>query len=642
FSIDLLPAKNGEENTKQFLFEVVHILLNYVSKSFDRNTKVLDFHYPHQLKDGLEGFSLELSDNPENLEQLLVDCRDTLKYGVKTGHPRFFNQLSTGLDVIGLAGEWLTATANTNIFTFEISPVFIMMEEILLKKMYEKIGWPSEEGDGIFSPGGSISNLYSVLVARYYRFPEAKTKGMASVPRLVLFTSEHGFVPFYVNATAGTTVYGAIDPLSEIADICEKYKLWMHVDAAWGGGLLMSRKHSVKLSGIERASSVTWNPHKLMGAPLQCSAILVREKGLLQLCNQLCADYLFQPDKHYDVSYDTGDKAIQCGRHVDVFKFWLMWKSKGAEGFEVQVNKCLDNAEYLYNKLKQRVDFKLVFDGKPEHSNVCFWYIPPSLRELPNGQERSKRLHEVAPRIKAKMMEEGTTMIGYQPQGENVNFFRHASAIVPAAQPAQSPRTGSHHHPPSPVMVGASSPSTAVQQHGDTIKTDPILQLHNSIFKDMKSLIHPIAASINAINTRLNDMDKRVAANSAAIAIPPGQAFISVSAAVSAAIPSSLLMHSHSSINHQYSLYQHPFLRPLTGSQIPLHPRQISFVSSALIAPCLDTSDIETPPPIRPAVHGFFPFSHVKTLVFFPPGLPDLQGRPPTPTLAAMNQPASH
>ncbi|KAK6492179.1 glutamate decarboxylase 1-like [Huso huso] len=466
---DLLPAKNGEENTKQFLFEVVHILLNYVSKSSDRNTKVLDFHYPHQLKDGLDGFNLELSDNPENLEQLLVDCRDTLKYGVKTGHPRFFNQLSTGLDVIGLAGEWLTATANTNIFTFEISPVFIMMEEILLKKMYEKIGWPSEEGDGIFSPGGSISNLYSVLVARYYRFPEAKTKGMASVPRLVLFTSEHshysikkaaavlgigtenvilvkcnergkmipselelkimetemkGFVPFYVNATAGTTVYGAIDPLSEIADICEKYKLWMHVDAAWGGGLLMSRKHSVKLSGIERASSVTWNPHKLMGAPLQCSAILVREKGLLQLCNQLCADYLFQPDKHYDVSYDTGDKAIQCGRHVDVFKFWLMWKAKGAEGFEVQVNKCLDNAEYLYNKLKQRVDFKLVFDGKPEHSNVCFWYIPPSLRELPNGQERSKRLHEVAPRIKAKMMEEGTTMIGYQPQGKNVNFFR--------------------------------------------------------------------------------------------------------------------------------------------------------------------------------------------------------------------------
>lgn len=69
----------------QFLLEVVDILLNYVKKTFDRSTKVLDFHHPHQLLEGMEGFNLELSDNPESLEQILVDCRDTLKYGVRTG-----------------------------------------------------------------------------------------------------------------------------------------------------------------------------------------------------------------------------------------------------------------------------------------------------------------------------------------------------------------------------------------------------------------------------------------------------------------------------------------------------------------------------------------------------------------------------
>uniref|UniRef100_A0A672T6I0 DCE1 decarboxylase n=1 Tax=Sinocyclocheilus grahami TaxID=75366 RepID=A0A672T6I0_SINGR len=74
------------------------------------STKVLDFHHPHQLLEGMEGFNLELCDQPESLEQILVDCRDTLKYGVRTGHPRFFNQLSSGLDIIGLAGEWLTST----------------------------------------------------------------------------------------------------------------------------------------------------------------------------------------------------------------------------------------------------------------------------------------------------------------------------------------------------------------------------------------------------------------------------------------------------------------------------------------------------------------------------------------------------
>lgn len=85
YSADLLPAKNGEEPTLQFLLEVVEILTSYVRKTFDRSTKVLDFHHPHQLLEGMEGFNLELSDQPESLEQILVDCRDTLKYGVRTG-----------------------------------------------------------------------------------------------------------------------------------------------------------------------------------------------------------------------------------------------------------------------------------------------------------------------------------------------------------------------------------------------------------------------------------------------------------------------------------------------------------------------------------------------------------------------------
>ncbi|MBZ3890914.1 Glutamate decarboxylase 1 [Sciurus carolinensis] len=483
FARDLLPAKNGEEQTVQFLLEVVDILLNYVRKTFDRSTKVLDFHHPHQLLEGMEGFNLELSDHPESLEQILVDCRDTLKYGVRTGHPRFFNQLSSGLDIIGLAGEWLTSTANTNMFTYEIAPVFVLMEQITLKKMREMIGWSSKDGDGIFSPGGAISNMYGIMAARYKYFPEVKTKGMVAVPKLVLFTSEHshysikkagaalgfgtdnvilikcnergkiipadleakileakqkGYVPLYVNATAGTTVYGAFDPIQEIADICEKYNLWLHVDVS-----TVIHRAAQFLQGVEaalfydlpqllptlqlafsahqnsfssslvtnqplmtdtaqrpgscasfRANSVTWNPHKLMGVLLQCSAILVREKGILQGCNQMCAGYLFQPDKQYDVSYDTGDKAIQCGRHVDIFKFWLMWKAKGTVGFENQINKCLELAEYLYAKIKNREEFEMVFDG------------------------------EVAPKIKALMMESGTTMVGYQPQGDKANFFR--------------------------------------------------------------------------------------------------------------------------------------------------------------------------------------------------------------------------
>uniref|UniRef100_A0A8C4DEX0 Glutamate decarboxylase 1b n=1 Tax=Dicentrarchus labrax TaxID=13489 RepID=A0A8C4DEX0_DICLA len=462
FARDLLPAKNGEEPTIQFLLEMVDILTNYVKKTFDRSTKVLDFHHPHQLLEGMEGFNLELSDQPESLEQILVDCRDTLKYGVRTGHPRFFNQLSSGLDIIGLAGEWLTSTANTNMFTYEIAPVFVLMEQLTLKKMREMIGWPDGEGDGIFSPGGAISNMYSVMIARYKYFPEVKTKGMSAAPRLVLFTSEHSHYSIKKAGAAlgfgtenvillSTDERGRVIPAdleAKIIDAKQKVRLCAIVcechiqlvapllspQGAWGGGLLMSRKHRHKLNGVERANSVTWNPHKMMGVPLQCSAILVREKGILAGCNSMCAGYLFQPDKQYDVTYDTGDKAIQCGRHVDIFKFWLMWKAKGTIGFEQHIDKCLDLSQYLYNKIKNREGYEMVFDGVPQHTNVCFWYIPPSLRGMPAGEERREKLHRVAPKIKAMMMESGTTMVGYQPQGNKVNFFRMVVSNPAATQ----------------------------------------------------------------------------------------------------------------------------------------------------------------------------------------------------------------
>ncbi|XP_029102134.1 glutamate decarboxylase 2 isoform X2 [Scleropages formosus] len=466
YSTDLLPATNGDIKTMTFLQEVVNILLAYIVESFDRSTKVIDFHYPNEL---LQSNNWELSDEPETLDDILLSCRATLKYAIKTAHPRYFNQLSTGLDMVGLAADWLTSTANTNMFTYEVAPVFVLLEYVTLKKMREMIGWPERRGDGIFSPGGAISNMYAMLLARFKMFPEVKEKGMSSVPRLAAFTSEHshfsikkgaaalgigtesvilikadergkmipsdlerrlveakqkGFVPFFVSATAGTTVYGAFDPLIAIADICKKHGVWMHVDGAWGGSLLMSRKHRWKLNGVERADSVTWNPHKMMSVPLQCSALLVKEEGLMQKCNQMQACYLFQQDKHYDLSYDTGDKALQCGRHVDIFKLWLMWRAKGTIGFEAQIDKCLELSEYLYNKIKDREGYQMVFDGKPQHTNVCFWYLPPGIRYLEDKEEKMRRLHKVAPVIKARMMEYGTTMVSYQPQGDKVNFFR--------------------------------------------------------------------------------------------------------------------------------------------------------------------------------------------------------------------------
>ncbi|NXT29562.1 CSAD decarboxylase, partial [Syrrhaptes paradoxus] len=364
-------------------------------------------------------------------------------------------------------------------YTYEIAPVFVLMEELVLAKLRELVGWSS--GDGIFCPGGSMSNMFAMNVARFRRFPESRRRGSWALPRLVLFASRevraggcwpprggfgvNGAEPFFVCATCGTTVLGAFDPLGSIAAICQRHGLWLHVDAAWGGSALLSAKHRHLLAGIERrvtppppsspkmgsngdppcphagdpppklspsprADSVAWNPHKMLTVGLQCSAFLLRDtsvrppsppwlcptpagrggdrrvpppcQGLLQRCHGAGATYLFQADKFYDVSYDTGDKTPQCGRRVDCLKLWLLWKALGTRGLATRVERAFACTRYLAEEVKRREGFRLVLE----------------VRLL------SPALGGVAPAIKERMMRKGSMMVGYQPHGTKVNFFR--------------------------------------------------------------------------------------------------------------------------------------------------------------------------------------------------------------------------
>ncbi|XP_045153506.1 acidic amino acid decarboxylase GADL1 isoform X1 [Echinops telfairi] len=453
-------AKAGEK----FVEEACRLIMQeVVLKATDVREKVCEWQPPEQLKQLLD---LEMRDTGEPHHRLLGLCQDVIRYSVKTNHPRFFNQLYAGLDYYSLVARFMTEALNPSVYTYEVSPVFLLVEEAVLKKMIEFIGW--KEGDGIFNPGGSVSNMYAMNLARYKYCPDIKEKGLWGLPRFVLFTSaechysmkkaasflgigtenvcfvetdgrgkmipeelekqvgkarKEGAAPFLVCATSGTTVLGAFDPLDEIADICERQGLWLHVDASWGGSALMSRKYRQLLQGIHRADSVAWNPHKMLLAGIQCCALLVKDKSdLLKRCYSARASYLFQQDKFYDVSYDTGDKSIQCSRRADAFKFWMTWKALGTFGLEERVNRALALSRYLVEEIKKRDGFKLLME--PEYANICFWYIPPSLREMEEGPEFWAKLHLVAPAIKERMMKKGSLMLGYQPHRGKVNFFR--------------------------------------------------------------------------------------------------------------------------------------------------------------------------------------------------------------------------
>nr|XP_023018948.1 cysteine sulfinic acid decarboxylase-like [Leptinotarsa decemlineata]WCN84857.1 aspartate 1-decarboxylase [Leptinotarsa decemlineata] len=463
-TFESLPTRKDHE---EFIRKCVDVLLKQaVFEGTDRKNKVLNYESPEELQ---RIFDFGLKSLPSTHEDLLQLVKDTVQYSVKTGHPYFVNQLFSSLDPYGLVAQWLTDALNPSVYTYEVSPVFTLMEETVLEEMRRIVGFKDGRGDGIFCPGGSLANGYAIHCARYNFMPDVKTKGLHSLPRLVLFTSEEshysikklasflgigsdnvyciqtdkrgkikishlreeierslseGGVPFMVCATAGTTVLGGFDPIEEIADVCQEYNLWLHVDAAWGGGALMSAKHRGLMKGIERADSVTWNPHKLLTAPQQCSTLLLQHEGIMAAANSTHAAYLFQKDKFYDTKYDTGDKHIQCGRRADVLKFWFMWKAKGTSGLEKHIDKVFANAKYFLDNIKSRPGFELVL-SEPECTNICFWYVPPSLRTADKSDSGYKqKLHSVAPKMKERMMKEGSMMVTYQAQKDYPNFFR--------------------------------------------------------------------------------------------------------------------------------------------------------------------------------------------------------------------------
>ncbi|KAK8393026.1 hypothetical protein O3P69_013218 [Scylla paramamosain] len=458
-----------------FLKAVLDMLLEKaVFEGTNRKNKLVEWQEPEELK---QKMNLAVREEGMTHGELFALMQQVVKYSVKTGHPYFINQLYSGLDVYGLVGQWVTDALNPSVYTYEVAPVFTLMEIEVLSAMASLVGF--EQHDGLFSPGGSISNMYGMLLARYRTFPEIKSKGCSELGRLVALTSIDAHYSLkkaamtlglgsdnlvlvntdavgrmdvnhlkhcieeekkkkstiiMVCATAGTTVLGAYDPVAAIADVCEKEGIWLHVDAAWGGGALISPALRHKIRGIHRADSVTWNPHKLLVAPQQCSVFLTRHPGLLKACNSASAAYLFQKDKFYNTSYDTGDQHLQCGRRADVLKFWAMWKAKGTSGLAQHMERVFSLAEEFAGMVSRRGrGWRLL--QIPECTNVCFWYLPPALHDVPAAvlqgtlttpadHQHFKRVSAVAPRLKERMVREGRMMITYQPLRGRPNFFR--------------------------------------------------------------------------------------------------------------------------------------------------------------------------------------------------------------------------
>ena len=330
-----------------------------------------------------------------------------------TSGPRFVNQLFAGRERVATAAEIVASVLNTSMYTYKAAGPQVLLEGALIRHMLEKAGMSG--GDGMFTPGGSLSNLAAMIVGRNEMVDGAREKGFDGRKRTIYVSSEShysipknanmigvgrsnvrsvavdargrmdpdalalrieqdrasGLEPMMIIATSGTTVMGAFDPLPPLADIAEREGVWLHADGAFGGTALLSERSRGLLAGLERADSFTWDAHKAMGVPLTCSVALTRRPGLMQKHFDETASYLFQHDYDDEQAWlNPGVKSLQCGRRNDALKLWAQWQALGDDGYAERVGAQLDLAKTAADIARD--DERFTLSCEPEWLTVCF------------------------------------------------------------------------------------------------------------------------------------------------------------------------------------------------------------------------------------------------------------------------------
>lgn len=380
---------------------------------------------PLEPKELIKRLSFVLPDQGLGTDGLTDVLKKILRYSVNTWDQGFLHKLYATTNPIGVVSELILAVLNTNLHVYRVSPALSVIERITSKKLANQFGLVGPHAGGGTHPGGSASNLAALVIARNTAFPAIRHKGNNG-RHLLVFTSQdshysitkaaqtcgigaknvwkvpvdahgrmrldvlasmlkdarlQGLEPFFVNATAGTTVLGACDPLHAIADLCDREHLWMHVDGSWGGAAMFSDKHRHKLRGIERARSITTNPHKMLGVPVTCSFLLASDLRVFWRANRFEAGYLFHQDsmnedEEDEVSWDLADSTLQCGRKGDSLKLALSWIYQGREGLGHYVESGFDNSEYLASLVRNHPDLILISIFPPPCLQVCFYHQP--------------------------------------------------------------------------------------------------------------------------------------------------------------------------------------------------------------------------------------------------------------------------
>jgi aromatic-L-amino-acid decarboxylase len=347
----------------------------------------------------------------EAFERIFSDFQSTVFPALTLwNHPRFFAYFSVSSSPPSILADLLAATVNVNAMLWKSSPAATELEQVTLAWLRQWLGL-DEQFFGIIYDTASVGVMQAISAAREWIDPECRTEGMR--PGLTVYTSEHthnsaekatitlgfgqknirriavddqfrmrpdklleaieadvaaGKRPCCIVASVGSTSTSAIEPIPAIADIADRYGIWLHVDAAYGGSAAVLPEMRHIFDGVGRAHSLVLNPHKWLYVGIDCSVLYTRFPQIFRRASLLSAEYLKTSEDDRVVNYM--DYGVQLGRRFRSLKLWYVFRHYGREGIMAMLRETLRQAQMLKLWIEQSKDFELA--APVPLSLVCF------------------------------------------------------------------------------------------------------------------------------------------------------------------------------------------------------------------------------------------------------------------------------
>ncbi len=441
------------ENTKELYKKIIKDTAKAISDSFT-DEKAYSGPTPDQLKKIVEQDTI-LPEKGLGFEKVFQLTKEkVLPNLLRTPSTDYMPHLHGPSLLETLSSELIISTFNQSMDSWDQSPVATEIEVETIRHLCKLYGYNPATSDGVFTSGGSQSNQTALLLARdwycnkHLNYDVKKFGLNEKCSHLRMYTSEishfsmeksahimglgyqsvvkvpvdskkrmdltalrslieedikAGNIPFLIVATVGSTDFGSIDPLKELSELACKHNMWLHADAAYGSGVIMSDKYRERVSGLSLCDSITVDFHKMFLMPISCSAVLIKDGKNFEALT-IHADYLNREEDEEDGYTNLVDKSMQTTRRFDALKVWTSFQVRGRDGWSQLITSSMDNAAYFYSQLKADPNFAVV--TQPEISSVVFRYCGN------NNEHTGQELDQINKRVRRTLIHEYGTIIG--------------------------------------------------------------------------------------------------------------------------------------------------------------------------------------------------------------------------------------